>query len=195
MSVEQGALAVINYKWLGCNAADNQNVGRPRLPGRRHRARPRPPRGAGVLPGRPGQHRGQGADHPPGGGAGQGAGDLAAHLQPAHRLLRGLRPREAALLPPRSSPTTASTATSSCARATSPLRRGLRDPGPALRADPPSRGTIRRGPPRRRHASSTSPASSPGRIAPRPSRTRAPTWSRSRSPARATTPAAGARPL
>jgi cysteine dioxygenase len=26
MSVEQGALAVINYKWLGCNAADNQNV-------------------------------------------------------------------------------------------------------------------------------------------------------------------------
>jgi cysteine dioxygenase len=26
MSVEKGALAVINYKWLGCNAADNQNV-------------------------------------------------------------------------------------------------------------------------------------------------------------------------
>ncbi|HWX25344.1 MAG TPA: cysteine dioxygenase family protein [Vicinamibacteria bacterium] len=26
MSVETGALAVINYKWLGCNAADNQNV-------------------------------------------------------------------------------------------------------------------------------------------------------------------------
>lgn len=26
MGVEQGALAVINYKWLGCNAADNQNV-------------------------------------------------------------------------------------------------------------------------------------------------------------------------
>jgi cysteine dioxygenase len=26
MSVEQGALAVINYKWLGCNAAGNQNV-------------------------------------------------------------------------------------------------------------------------------------------------------------------------
>jgi len=26
MSVEQGALAVINYKWLTCNAADNQNV-------------------------------------------------------------------------------------------------------------------------------------------------------------------------
>jgi cysteine dioxygenase len=26
MSVEQGALAVINYKWLSCNAADNQNV-------------------------------------------------------------------------------------------------------------------------------------------------------------------------
>jgi cysteine dioxygenase len=26
MSVQQGALAVINYKWLGCNAADNQNV-------------------------------------------------------------------------------------------------------------------------------------------------------------------------
>jgi len=26
MSVEQGALAVINYRWLGCNAADNQNV-------------------------------------------------------------------------------------------------------------------------------------------------------------------------
>jgi cysteine dioxygenase len=26
MSVERGALAVINYKWLGCNAADNQNV-------------------------------------------------------------------------------------------------------------------------------------------------------------------------
>ena len=26
MSVEQGALAAINYKWLGCNAADNQNV-------------------------------------------------------------------------------------------------------------------------------------------------------------------------
>ena len=26
MSVEQGALAVVNYKWLGCNAADNQNV-------------------------------------------------------------------------------------------------------------------------------------------------------------------------
>lgn len=26
MSVEQGALAVINYKWLACNAADNQNV-------------------------------------------------------------------------------------------------------------------------------------------------------------------------
>jgi cysteine dioxygenase len=26
MSVEQGALAVINYKWLGCNASDNQNV-------------------------------------------------------------------------------------------------------------------------------------------------------------------------
>ena len=26
MSVEQGALAVINYKWTGCNAAENQNV-------------------------------------------------------------------------------------------------------------------------------------------------------------------------
>jgi cysteine dioxygenase len=26
MSVEQGGLAVINYKWLGCNASDNQNV-------------------------------------------------------------------------------------------------------------------------------------------------------------------------
>ena len=26
MGVEQGALAVINYKWLGCNASDNQNV-------------------------------------------------------------------------------------------------------------------------------------------------------------------------
>src|SRR5262249_16157861 len=26
MSVERGALAVINYKWLGCNAAGNQNV-------------------------------------------------------------------------------------------------------------------------------------------------------------------------
>jgi cysteine dioxygenase len=26
MSVEQGALAVINYKWTGCNAAANQNV-------------------------------------------------------------------------------------------------------------------------------------------------------------------------
>ena len=26
MGVEQGALAVINYKWLACNAADNQNV-------------------------------------------------------------------------------------------------------------------------------------------------------------------------
>ena len=26
MGVEQGALAVINYKWIGCNAADNQNV-------------------------------------------------------------------------------------------------------------------------------------------------------------------------
>jgi cysteine dioxygenase len=26
MSVEQGALAVINYKWLGCNASENQNV-------------------------------------------------------------------------------------------------------------------------------------------------------------------------
>jgi cysteine dioxygenase len=26
MSVEQGALAVVNYKWLGCNAPENQNV-------------------------------------------------------------------------------------------------------------------------------------------------------------------------
>jgi cysteine dioxygenase len=26
MSVERGALAVVNYQWLGCNAADNQNV-------------------------------------------------------------------------------------------------------------------------------------------------------------------------
>ena len=26
MGVEQGALAVVNYKWLGCNAAGNQNV-------------------------------------------------------------------------------------------------------------------------------------------------------------------------
>ena len=26
MSVEQGTLAVINYKWLGCNASENQNV-------------------------------------------------------------------------------------------------------------------------------------------------------------------------
>jgi predicted metal-dependent enzyme (double-stranded beta helix superfamily) len=26
MSVEEGALAAVNYKWLGCNAADNQNV-------------------------------------------------------------------------------------------------------------------------------------------------------------------------
>ena len=26
MSVEQGAVAVVNYKWIGCNAADNQNV-------------------------------------------------------------------------------------------------------------------------------------------------------------------------
>jgi predicted metal-dependent enzyme (double-stranded beta helix superfamily) len=26
MAVQQGHLAVINYKWLGCNAADNQNV-------------------------------------------------------------------------------------------------------------------------------------------------------------------------
>ena len=26
MSVEQGALAVVNYKWLSCNAAENQNV-------------------------------------------------------------------------------------------------------------------------------------------------------------------------
>jgi cysteine dioxygenase len=26
MSVEQGCLAVVNYKWLSCNAADNQNV-------------------------------------------------------------------------------------------------------------------------------------------------------------------------
>lgn len=27
MSVERGALAVINYKWTGCNAAHNQNIG------------------------------------------------------------------------------------------------------------------------------------------------------------------------
>lgn len=27
MSVERGALAVINYQWQGCNAAENQNVG------------------------------------------------------------------------------------------------------------------------------------------------------------------------
>jgi cysteine dioxygenase len=26
MGVEQGALAVVNYKWTGCNASDNQNV-------------------------------------------------------------------------------------------------------------------------------------------------------------------------
>ena len=26
MTVERGALAVVNYKWMGCNAADNQNV-------------------------------------------------------------------------------------------------------------------------------------------------------------------------
>lgn len=26
MRVERGAVAVINYKWMGCNAADNQNV-------------------------------------------------------------------------------------------------------------------------------------------------------------------------
>ncbi len=26
MSVERGALAVVDYKWLGCNAAENQNV-------------------------------------------------------------------------------------------------------------------------------------------------------------------------
>lgn len=26
MGVEQGALAVVNYKWVGCNASDNQNV-------------------------------------------------------------------------------------------------------------------------------------------------------------------------
>jgi cysteine dioxygenase len=26
MGVEQGALAVVNYKWIGCNASDNQNV-------------------------------------------------------------------------------------------------------------------------------------------------------------------------
>jgi cysteine dioxygenase len=26
MAVQQGHLAVINYKWMGCNAADNQNV-------------------------------------------------------------------------------------------------------------------------------------------------------------------------
>lgn len=26
MTVERGALAAINYKWLGCNASDNQNV-------------------------------------------------------------------------------------------------------------------------------------------------------------------------
>ena len=26
MGVEQGALAVVNYKWMGCNAAENQNV-------------------------------------------------------------------------------------------------------------------------------------------------------------------------
>src|SRR5262249_57414377 len=26
MAVQQGHLAVINYKWLGCKAADNQNV-------------------------------------------------------------------------------------------------------------------------------------------------------------------------
>jgi cysteine dioxygenase len=26
MSVAEGAVAVVNYKWLGCNAADNQNV-------------------------------------------------------------------------------------------------------------------------------------------------------------------------
>jgi cysteine dioxygenase len=26
MAVEQGHLAVVNYKWLGCNAPDNQNV-------------------------------------------------------------------------------------------------------------------------------------------------------------------------
>ncbi len=26
MAVSQGAVAVVNYKWLGCNASDNQNV-------------------------------------------------------------------------------------------------------------------------------------------------------------------------
>jgi len=26
MTVEEGALAVVNYKWLGCNASENQNV-------------------------------------------------------------------------------------------------------------------------------------------------------------------------
>ena len=26
MGVEQGALAVVNYKWIGCNASENQNV-------------------------------------------------------------------------------------------------------------------------------------------------------------------------
>ena len=71
MGVEQGALAVVNYKWLGCNAADNQNVagldclaGATELDIDRREVQE-------CYPGRRRQHRGQGADHPPGRGAGE----------------------------------------------------------------------------------------------------------------------------
>ena len=70
MGVEQGALAVVNYKWLGCNAADNQNVagldclgGATELDLDRLEVQE-------CFPGGPGEHRGQGADHPPGRRAG-----------------------------------------------------------------------------------------------------------------------------
>ena len=72
-------LAVVNYKWLGCNAADNQNVAgwtawpAPRSwtsSGARSRSAPRRPR----------QHRGQGADHPPGRGAGARSRSISLHL-------------------------------------------------------------------------------------------------------------------
>src|SRR5260221_9482446 len=53
MSVESGALAVINYKWLGCNASDNQNVaGADRL-ARAPQPRLDPPAGQEGSPDRP----------------------------------------------------------------------------------------------------------------------------------------------
>ena len=114
-----------------------------------------------CYPGGRRQHRGQGADDPPGGGAGEGARRSPCTSTAGPSTPAWPSTSRSGAATGASSRTTASTATSWSGRGPHPEARAA-SPRCARRADRLPRGTIRSWIPSTASASSTSPASWPG---------------------------------